>query len=188
MIRFPNFLVRTKNCDTIIMKYNSKGVMDMFDFDVVKIVGVRLDNRLLHGIVANQWAPYVKCNRILIIDDKVASNELQKELMKICRPANCSISILKEQQAFENLESGKYKGQKILILIRRFDILLHLLQLDLQFPPINIGMYTSANSTIAVSAHVQLNSEEYESLKELEQRNFEFAVQYVPAEKPVKLP
>lgn len=157
----------------------------MFDIDITKIVGVRLDNRLLHGVVATQWAPYVKCNRILIIDDKTAANELQKELMKLSRPANCSISILKADQAFENLISGKYKGQRILILIRNMDILVNLLKLPLTFPIINIGMYSATNGKISMSNYVKVSEEEYQKLKNLKDQGVRFSIQYVPSQKPV---
>ena len=38
----------------------------------------RIDNRLLHGIVASQWAPSVGAMRVMIIDDEVAGDELKK--------------------------------------------------------------------------------------------------------------
>ena len=41
------------------------------------IVLARIDNRLLHGIVATQWAGRSGAQRIMIIDDGVAGNELK---------------------------------------------------------------------------------------------------------------
>jgi mannose/fructose/N-acetylgalactosamine-specific phosphotransferase system component IIB len=43
----------------------------------------RIDNRLLHGIVATQWAGRSGAQRIMIIDDGVANNELTKASMKL---------------------------------------------------------------------------------------------------------
>ena len=50
------------------------------------IVLARIDNRLLHGIVATQWAGRSGAQRIMIIDDTVANNELTKASMKLARP------------------------------------------------------------------------------------------------------
>ena len=47
------------------------------------IVLARIDNRLLHGIVATQWAGRSGAQRIMIIDDTVANNELTKASMKL---------------------------------------------------------------------------------------------------------
>ena len=46
----------------------------------------RIDNRLLHGIVATQWAPISNCTRLMVIDDKVAADPVLKESMKLARP------------------------------------------------------------------------------------------------------
>lgn len=32
------------------------------------IVLTRIDNRLLHGVVATQWAPSTGCTRLMVID------------------------------------------------------------------------------------------------------------------------
>ena len=57
------------------------------------IVLARIDNRLLHGIVATQWAGRSGAQRIMIIDDTVANNELTKASMKLARPTGMAISI-----------------------------------------------------------------------------------------------
>ena len=36
------------------------------------IVLTRIDNRLLHGVVATQWAPSTGCTRLMVIDNEVA--------------------------------------------------------------------------------------------------------------------
>ena len=56
------------------------------------IVLARIDNRLLHGIVATQWAGRSGAQRIMIIDDTVANNELTKASRTsstICKALNC---------------------------------------------------------------------------------------------------
>lgn len=160
----------------------------MLDKGKTYIVSVRLDDRLLHGIVATQWAPFLGCSRIFIIDDIIAGDDLQKELMKLGRPANCSISILNREKAFENLLSGKYNGQKLLILIRKFDILCQLLDLPLNFPAVNIGMYHSEAATMPVSSKVILSENEYQTFKSLEASGCRFELQYVPSEHKLSLP
>ena len=42
------------------------------------IVLARIDNRLLHGVVATQWAPTSGCNRIMVIDDGTANDPQKK--------------------------------------------------------------------------------------------------------------
>ena len=65
------------------------------------IVLARIDNRLLHGIVATQWAGRSGAQRIMIIDDTVANNELTKASMKLARPTGMAMSIITEETALK---------------------------------------------------------------------------------------
>ena len=46
------------------------------------IVLTRIDNRLLHGVVATQWAPSTGCTRLMVIDNEVADDPQKKETMR----------------------------------------------------------------------------------------------------------
>ena len=47
------------------------------------IVHVRIDDRLIHGQVATMWTNYLGVNRIMVIDDKAASDDFFKNIIKI---------------------------------------------------------------------------------------------------------
>ncbi|BDP56084.1 hypothetical protein EfmJHP36_05630 [Enterococcus faecium] len=56
----------------------------------MSIVMSRVDNRLLHGIIVTQWAPMSKANRVMVIDDSVANNDIQKSSMRLAKPRDDS--------------------------------------------------------------------------------------------------
>ena len=75
-----------------------------------KIMGIslaRLDNRLLHGIVASQWTPKSGANRVMVIDDKTANTPMLKEAMRIGKPSGVSLSIINRETAYTNFKNGK---------------------------------------------------------------------------------
>ena len=84
------------------------------------IVLARIDNRLLHGIVATQWAGRSGAQRIMIIDDTVANNELTKASMKLARPTGMAISIITEEAALNNFKAGKYNDHTVCVLVKRY--------------------------------------------------------------------
>ena len=49
----------------------------------MSIVMSRIDNRLLHGIIVTQWAPMSKANRVMVIDDSVANDDIQNQVMRL---------------------------------------------------------------------------------------------------------
>lgn len=78
----------------------------------------RIDNRLLHGIVATQWAGRSGAQRIMIIDDGVANNELTKASMKLARPTGMAISIITLEKALNNFKAGKYEDHNVFVIVK----------------------------------------------------------------------
>lgn len=92
------------------------------------IVLARIDNRLLHGITATQWAPKLGVQRVMVIDDETAGNPMMKEGMKMARPAGMSISIIPYEKAAANLKAGKYGNEKIFVLTKHIQTLQKLIE------------------------------------------------------------
>lgn len=44
----------------------------------MEIVNIRVDERLIHGQVAAYWTTSLNANRILVIDDFAAKDQIQK--------------------------------------------------------------------------------------------------------------
>ena len=47
------------------------------------IVHIRVDDRLIHGQVATRWVSHFNANRIMVIDDAVAANDVEKMLRAV---------------------------------------------------------------------------------------------------------
>ena len=46
------------------------------------IVEVRIDDRLIHGQVCGYWVPHHSVEKIVVIDDKIAKDEMRKTALK----------------------------------------------------------------------------------------------------------
>ena len=103
------------------------------------IVLARIDNRLLHGIVATQWAGRSGAQRIMIIDDSVANNELTKASMKLARPTGMAISIITEETALNNFKAGKYNDHTVFVLVKKPETLVKLSEIGVKIPELVIG-------------------------------------------------
>ena len=103
------------------------------------IVLARIDNRLLHGIVATQWAGRSGAQRIMIIDDTVANYELTKASMKLARPTGMAISIITEETALNNFKAGKYNDHTVFVLVKKPETLVKLSEIGVKIPELVIG-------------------------------------------------
>ena len=102
------------------------------------IVLTRIDNRLLHGVVATQWAPSTGCTRLMVIDNEVADDPQKKETMKFGRPSGVNLSIINEETALTNFKNHKYDTQKVFIVTKHPDILLKIAAVE-PLKNVNIG-------------------------------------------------
>ena len=72
----------------------------------MSIIGVRIDGRLIHGQVANLWATKLNISRIMVVDDEVAGNAIEKSGLKLATPAGVKLSVLPVEKAAQNILAG----------------------------------------------------------------------------------
>ena len=51
------------------------------------VVLARIDQRLIHGLVVNQWAPALQVKRFMVVDDVLCNNDDIKASMRMAKPA-----------------------------------------------------------------------------------------------------
>ena len=105
----------------------------------MSIIGVRIDGRLIHGQVANLWTTKLNITRIMVVDDEVAKNDIEKSGLKLATPPGVKLSVLPIEKAANNILAGKYDSQRLLIIAREPDRLLKLVELGVPIEEINVG-------------------------------------------------
>ncbi len=66
----------------------------MTDDRMPGIVHIRIDDRLLHGQVCAFWTNTLKLTRIMVANDEVAEDELQKQVLRMAAPTGIRTSII----------------------------------------------------------------------------------------------
>jgi mannose/fructose/N-acetylgalactosamine-specific phosphotransferase system component IIB len=156
----------------------------------MSIVMARLDNRLLHGIVATQWAPRSGATRVMVIDDHVADDSVLKEAMKMGKPAGVSLSIINRKTAYNNFKIGKYNGQKVFIICGNPQIILDLIQAGEKIEKLILGgtqIPESKEGFIKVSKRAYVKKTEEGIFSKIASYGTNIVVQFIPSEQPVPL-
>ena len=159
--------------------------------EVMRIVLSRIDNRLLHGVVATQWAPRVGAQRIMVIDDETASNEIAKSSMRLARPAGMAISIISLDTALANFSASKYEDQTIFIITKVPGTLRRLMEgADVPIKEVDVGATEQrdiAEGITEVNRRVTLDGSERDDYRWLIEHGVKVYAQYLPSEKPQPL-
>ena len=150
----------------------------------------RIDNRLLHGIVATQWAGRSGAQRIMIIDDGVANNELTKASMKLARPTGMAISIITLEKALNNFKAGKYEDHNVFVIVKSPVTLESLSEAGVKIPELVVGGTARPDESVhsvKLYQRAYATDREIEDYKVLKGNGTKIYAQYVPADSVVNL-
>ena len=150
-------------------------------------VHIRVDDRLIHGQVATRWAPGLKVNRIMIIDDAVAVNETEKSILRMAAPAGVNTSILQFEKALANIKNGNYAGQRVMLVVKSPVILVKMMEAGINLLPVNIGNMSNRPGTTQYKKSISMTEDEKAAVEKLLQSGIKVTAQMVPDEPDVSI-
>ncbi|MGC0951972.1 PTS sugar transporter subunit IIB [Pantoea agglomerans] len=78
---------------------------------------VRIDDRLIHGQVAVVWTKHLGVNRILVANDQIVNNEVQKLSLRMAAPDTVKCGIMAVKEAGEVLNDPRSEKMKIMVIV-----------------------------------------------------------------------
>lgn len=147
-----------------------------------EIIHIRIDERLIHGQVAVYWTRTLGADRIMVIDDEVAKNKMQVSLLKMAVPAGVKLSILPTKSAAENIMDGKYKGQKVFIVVNSPTTLIQLVEHGLPVVGSNVGNLTSTSSSVKIMRTVVIDADQTNEFIKASEKGVFFTAQMAPTD------
>jgi len=148
----------------------------------MKIAMVRVDERLIHGQITMSWTHTVGANLILCVNNEVAGNNFQKNLMKMAAPAGVKVEIETIDAASEKLSAQAWPNASILLMVRNPIDLFQLVKKGLAINKVNIGGVRSPGATIKLNKVVLATPAELEAWKALDQMGIRLEIQFLPGE------
>ncbi|MFI3284030.1 MAG: PTS sugar transporter subunit IIB [Erysipelotrichaceae bacterium] len=152
----------------------------------MKIVNVRIDERLIHGQVAASWSNALKANRILVIDDSAAQDDIQKMNLKMAAPLSVKLSILCVERAVQRLKENAYAGENVFIVCKSPKTACRVIDEGWTIDTINIANVSSKAGSIQIKRSVALTASDVEDIYYLNKHNVNLYTQMVPTEEAVE--
>lgn len=145
------------------------------------IVLTRIDNRLIHGQVATQWASSVKGNLILVANDKVANDTFRQSLMDMAAPSFCQTRYFTLEKTISVIHKAN-DAQKIIIMCDSPADVLALVEGGVPIKKVNIGNMHMAEGKRQVATVVAVDDADVEAFKKLQELGVELEIRKVPSE------
>lgn len=146
----------------------------------MKLVLVRVDDRLIHGQVVVGWTRNVGANHIVVANDEVAKDNTQKMLLKMATPVGVKATILPVADAAQQLAEEKFGNDKVMVLVRDPQSLLELVKGGVELTKVNIGNVRAAEGRERLTKEVAASPEEIDAWKELDKMGIELEALWLP--------
>lgn len=146
------------------------------------IINTRIDERLIHGQVATMWTNTLRAERIMVVDDDVIKNEVEKKVLKMAKPNSVKLSILSVAGASRNIQSGKYDKERVFLIVKKPVVLLEMVKNGVDLPQINVGNMSSKKNSKQVAKSISVTAEDVLAFKELDQLGVKLVAQMIPTD------
>jgi PTS system mannose-specific IIB component len=146
---------------------------------------IRIDERLIHGQVATAWCQTVEATRIMIIDDDVVKDPIQKMALKSACPLGVKLSILNVEKAVNNFLANKYDGQRVFIVVKSPSVLKKLCDSGVVLEEIIIGNMSAKTNSKVLYRTVSVTDEDINNFKSLISAGVKVNLQMVPKDKKI---
>ena len=148
---------------------------------MANIVLTRIDNRLIHGQVATQWASSVKGNLILVANDKVANDTFRQGLMDMAAPGYAQTRYWSLQKTIDTIHKASDR-QMIFIICESPQDVLTLVEGGVPIKKVNIGNMHMAEGKRQVATVVAVDDKDVAAFKRLQELGVELEIRRVPQE------
>lgn len=143
---------------------------------------VRVDHRLIHGQVALSWTNSIKADCILVANDAVVNDPLQKATLKMACPHNIKVVIKTVEDSIQAIQSGKTDKYKLFIVVGSVEDAYQLIKGVPEITRLNLGGTKAREGTKNISKAINLLPEEEQQLQELAAKGVSVEIQQVPTD------
>ena len=147
------------------------------------IVLARIDSRLIHGQVLEAWVPHVRADCIVVANDAVAHNALQRMIMQAAVPRDIRLEIGTLDEVAALLASAELGRCRTLLLFVNSDDALRACRLGIAYPKLNLGNMHAGEGKCRYSCTIALDPHDIDNLRAVEAAGVTIVAQCVPADR-----
>lgn len=146
----------------------------------LKIVLARVDSRLLHGQVATSWTKATNPNRIIVVSDSVAKDELRKKLIEEAAPPGVKANVVPIKKIIEVTHDPRFGNTKALLLFENPEDVLRAIDGGVDIQTLNVGSMAHSVGKVMVNKVLSMSAEDVDTFEKLKAKNVQFDIRKVP--------
>ncbi len=150
----------------------------------IKFVMCRVDTRLLHGQVATTWTKQTNPDRIIVVSDAVAHDDLRKTMIQQAAPPGVKAHVIPIKKMIEVSKDPRFGATKAMLLFETPQDLLACVEGGVDIKEVNLGSMAHSVGKVVVTNAIAMDQADVECLEKLAAKGIKFDVRKVPADSP----
>lgn len=154
-----------------------------------KIVLARLDYRLLHGQVVFTWTTKVQAERIIVVDNAAANDEIKKGALKLAKPQGVRLNVFTVERALAKMDKLNTLGERVMFVFGNTAEMLQFCQ-GYKLDAINLGAtanHDGADQVGGKDSSVFLDANQKADVNQLLDMGIKLYVQQTPTYQSVDI-
>jgi len=145
-------------------------------------IWARIDNRLVHGQVIENWLPYCKASMLVVANDTLACDELQQEIVSLAVSGNVGLVFTPVDYSLDTFHSlySSYRARELFFLFATCPDAQRAYKSGLQFKAVNIGNLHYGPGKKQVCEHVALDQRDMDCLRFFQMEGVKLDFRCVP--------
>lgn len=148
---------------------------------------VRIDDRLIHGQVTVAWGTWLEPDRIVLVNDEVATTPWRRELYAESDTLGAAVSVASVAEFIAAVREGSWKGERLIVVVESPADILRLVDGGIDLPCANVGGMHYAEGKRELLPYVYVDDDDLAALRALASRGVGLSAQDVPQTGPVDL-
>ena len=140
----------------------------------------RVDHRLIHGQIAVFWIAQSGASRVIVIDDRSATNELMRDVLELATPPGIDLDIYTVAQAAEEWKKDQFGAGNVMVIFKSIPAANEARELGFAFNELQIGGTAPGAGRKVLDGAISLNEAEFDMLKKMTADGVEVIFQQTP--------
>ena len=148
----------------------------------IKYVLARVDTRLLHGQVATTWTKTTNPNRIIVVSDSVAHDDLRKKMIEQAAPPGVRANVVPIDKMIQVAKDPRVGNTKAMLLFETPQDALRAIEGGVDIKEINIGSMAHSIGKVVVNKAIAMDMNDVETIEKIKAKGITFDVRKVPSD------
>ena len=146
----------------------------------------RIDDRLIHGQVVTTWVNTYNIEQIIILNDKIADDKTQKNILAMAAPQGIKVRAFGIQKFSEVIKTTPITRRTMLLFTTSIDVL-EAVEKGVGVSALNIGGMRYQEGRTKVTKALSVTPKEKAAFQELLDKNIPITIQMVPKDEKIDL-